>query len=575
MSQLTPELAPSDVRAEAPTVARVAGMTGLFSLTVGVVSVIAAQWGRGIAGEGFGYILAAFGVVGLFVHAARDSDVEIRRLYGGLAVVLLLAAVVVGVIPIKAPGGGDREFGAWLPYGVGLGLLSLLFAVPFVRHETEEPYHTWALHLLLGVGGALTVGSVAGGLISPRFLVGPGLMLALLGLGFVAAYLSQVDTSEGLGFKVAVGLGVLGGVAVVIALGRAVVPTVLFEGPAALKTPYQTYDKWKVAARIAAILLGLLVASAALNRRTPAWLRGVAAVLGLAWAVVFVVGSFANPVTSAPTPYLVPYGLILGGIGLAFLVVSVGVVSDHPFVVLTRRELAAYFYSPIAYLVLFGMAFFSAWGYAFFLSQLTGSGAMSEPIVREYPLASILAAFQAVFLVPALTMRLFSEEKRTGTLEVLLTAPVSETVVALSKFLACWVFFMICWLPAALYLVALRVSGGPFDYRPLLSFYLALGCCGAAFLAMGLFFSSVTRNQIVAAVLTFAGMMFLLLTVWARRFEQLGEGAQVALSKLDFYNLWSQAISGQLPVSAVLVQVSLAVFWLFLTVKVLEARKWS
>ena len=96
MSQLTtehpPEYAPSDVRADAPTLARIAGMTGLFALTVGVVSVVAAQWGRGIAGEGFGYLLAAVGVVGLFAHAARDSDVEVRRLYGALAAAIKSAA---------------------------------------------------------------------------------------------------------------------------------------------------------------------------------------------------------------------------------------------------------------------------------------------------------------------------------------------------------------------------------------------------------------------------------------------------------------------------------------------------
>ncbi len=578
MSQVTPELAPSDVRAEAPTAARVAGMAGLFSLTVGVVSVVAAQWGRGIAGEGFGYLMAAFGVVGLFVHAARDADLEIRRLYGALAAALLIAAVVVGVIPIKTPGGGEREVGAWLPYGVGLGLLSLLFFVPFVRHETEEPYHAWALHLLLGVGAALTVGAVVGGLVRPSFLVGPGVMLALLGLGFVAAYLAQVDTSDGLGFQAAVALGVLGGVAVVIALGRSVVPTVLYEGPATLKTPSQAYDKWKVAARIAAILLGLLVASAALNRRTPLWLRGVAAVLGLAWAAVFVVGSFANPVASPPASYLVPYGLLLGGIGLVFLAVGVAVVSDHPFVVLTRRELAAYFYSPIAYIVLFVMALASGLGYWLFIGLLSDprGGPALEPILQDYLPATFIGPLLVPFLVPALTMRLLSEEQRTGTLEVLLTAPVSEAAVVLSKFLACWIFYMLCWVPAGVYLIGLRVEGGqPFDYRPLLSFYLAVGASGAAFIAIGLFFSALTRNQIVAAVLTFVVMLVLMVVRWNEFLPGLGPAVKLALTRLSYWLLWIQSLRGQLPVRDLLIQGSLAVFWLFLTVKVLEARKWS
>ena len=581
MSQLTtehpPEYAPSDVRADAPTIARIAGMTGLFSLTVGVVSVVAAQWGRGIAGEGFGYLLAAVGVVGLFAHAARDSDVEVRRLYGALAAALLIAAVVIGVFPHRPAGGGERLVGAWLPYGVGLGLLSLLFFVPFVRHETEEPFRTWARYVLLGVGAVLTAGSVAGALAAPEFLVGPGVMLAFLGLGFLVAYLTSVDTSEGLGFQVAVALGILGAAALVVAVGRSVVPTVLYEGPdLALKTPLKTYDPWKVAARVFSILLGLGVASLALNRRTPLWLRGAAAVLGLAWAAVFVVGSFGTPIHSAPTPYLVPFGLILGGIGLAFLAVSVAVVSDSPFVVLTRRELAAYFFSPIAYIVLLGMALASGIGYMLFIGVMQERGVLLEPILQDYYAGSLIGPLMIPFLVPALTMRLLSEERRTGTLEVLMTAPVSEAVVVLSKFLACWLFFMLCWVPLGLYLIGLRVEGGrAFDYRPLLSFYLAVGASGAAFIAIGMVFSALTRNQIVAAVLTFVVMLVLMVVQWTEVFPVLGPAVKTALKRLAYWDLWVAALRGQLPVRDVLIQLSIAVFGLFLTVKILEARKWS
>jgi hypothetical protein len=576
MSELTPELAPSDVRAEAPTLARIAGMAGLFALTVGVVSVIAAQWGRGIAGEGFGYLLAAFGVVGLFVHAARDTDLEVRRLYGALAAALLIAAIVIGIYPHKPAGGGTRILGEWLPYGVGLGLLSLLFFVPFVRNETEMPYRTWARYVLLGVGAVLTVGSVVGGVIWPDFLIGPGVMLAFLGLGFLTAYLTSVDTAEGLGFLVAVGLGLLGTAALLVAVGRSVVPTVLYEGPAALKSPLQTYDTWKVAARIASILIGLGIASLALNRRTPLPLRGAAAVLGLAVAAVFVVGSFANPIHSAPTPYLVPYGLLLGGIGLAFLAVSVALISDSPFVVLTRRELAAYFFSPIAYIVLLGMALASGIGYLLFIGVMQERDTLLEPVLQDYYAGSLIGPLMIPFLIPALTMRLLSEERRTGTLEVLLTAPVSEAVVVLSKFLACWLFFMLCWVPAGLFLIGLRVEGGqPFDYRPLLSFYLAVGASGAAFIAIGMVFSALTRNQIVAAVLTFVVMLVLMVVQWTEVFPVLGPAVKAALKRLAYWDLWVAALRGQLPVRDVLIQLSIAVFGLFLTVKILEARKWS
>ena len=417
---------------------------------------------------------------------------------------------------------------------------------------------------------------MVGGLIRPEFLVGPGVMLAFLGLGFLVAYLTSVDTAEGLGFQVAVALGILGAAALVVAVGRSVVPTVLYEGPAALKTPLQTYDKWKVAARIASILIGLGIASLALNRRTPPWLRGAAAVLGLAVAAVFVVGSFATPIHSAPTPYLVPFGLILGGIGLAFLAVSVALVSDSTFVVLTRRELAAYFFSPIAYIVLLGMALASAIGYLLFIGVMQERGTLLEPILQDYYAGSLIGPLMIPFLVPALTMRLLSEERRTGTLEVLLTAPVSEAVVVLSKFLACWLFFMLCWVPLGVYLIGLRVEGGQaFDYRPLLSFYLAVGASGAAFIAIGMVFSALTRNQIVAAVLTFVVMLILMVMQWTEVFPVLGPAIKTALKRLAYWDLWVAALRGQLPVRDVLIQLSIAVFGLFLTVKILEARKWS
>ena len=81
-----------------------------------------------------------------------------------------------------------------------------------------------------------------------------------------------------------------------------------------------------------------------------------------------------------------------------------------------------------------------------------------------------------MFFVPALTMRLLSEEKRSGTLEVLMTAPVNEISVVLGKFFAAWIFYMLLWLPVWLFLISLRYFGGEeFDYRPVLSFTVAMG----------------------------------------------------------------------------------------------------
>jgi ABC-2 type transport system permease protein len=172
-------------------------------------------------------------------------------------------------------------------------------------------------------------------------------------------------------------------------------------------------------------------------------------------------------------------------------------------------------------------------------------------------------------------MRTFSEERRTGTYEVLLTAPVQEWVVVLSKFLACWLFFLVAWLPMFMYLLTLPLVGTSFDYRPILTFYLALACTGAGFIAMGTFFSSTTKNQIIAAVLTGAMMFFYLLTIVASSVPYVGDGIKSAVAGLSFLSLWQSAAQGELTVQTILVHLSLTVFWLFLTVKVLETRKWS
>ena len=568
------ELSPSEHQDVVPHLSRLAGMIGLFLLTIGTASVIAAErYERGPLGSGYGYLAGTVGLALLLIHALRDSDVEIRRMYGGFGLFLLAVGVLVSVLP----GGEAGKVGDnLLPWGFAFGAAALLFLIPFARHETDPRIQNAIQMLLLGVGASLLVGSTAFGIVFPNSLLGPCLLLPLLGLGYLCAYLSNVENSVGLGYRVAVGLGVLGAVALAVALGRTIVPSVLYDGPSAVRTAAQGYDKWKLAARVASILLSGGVASLGLVRSLPLWFRSVAVVAGVALAGVFVTGTFAKVITLAPQPYLIPYGLILGTLGLVYLVVSAAVLTDNQFIVLTRRELASYFYSPIAYLVLFGMVSVLGVGYLWFLLNYILPGRpLPEPIVQLYPSFLIVSAFLIVLIVPALTMRLFAEEERTGTLEVLLTAPVGDGTVVMSKFTACWLFFMTCWLPGGLYLIALRVEGGtPFDYRPVLTYYLALGSCAAAFTAIGMFFSSLTKNQIVSAVLTGSVIFLIVLTVLSQ-LEGIPNGLRVVMSKFDVLQLWGQALAGQLAVQTVVFQLSVAAFFLFLTTKVLEVRKWS
>lgn len=579
------ETAPSPMLDEGPSLPRLIGFTGLFLFILGTVAVIAnrATETSRLISESMGFFALALGLALMFYHAITDNDLEIRRLYGGFALLIFFYALAVSLIPgpVFVSGAQDKSIGHnLLPWGVGSAGVALLFLFPFLRHETEEVFRQVALMGVLGIGALLTVGSLAAGLLSPTFLIGPGLALALLGLGFLWLFLSQVDTTQGLGYTVAVAIGITGGVLLGYGILWPSVQALLYDGPTSLRLENMELSYKAVLWRLLTGVVFALPAAIAWSSRLAVWARVLFLLFSAVGLSAVILSLFSRFIYSPPAPFLIPNGLILMGLGVIYLLFSLSYISESQFVALARRELSAYFLSPIGYLVLGGMVMLQWIGYYLFVFQLVRAGqfgeALPEPIVSDY--YNLLMVFAVMVQVPALTMRLLAEERRTGTLEVLLTAPVNEWPVVLSKFLATWLFFLITWLPSGLYLIALRMEvDRPFDYRPLLSFYASLMVQGMAFIGMGLFFSALTRNQIIAAVFTFVGMMFFLLC-YIIRLQQSGSILpsilQMALGRLSFYHMWEESLAGRLPVRDALMFVSLGVFWLFLTVKVLEARKW-
>ncbi|MBX9582859.1 MAG: ABC transporter permease [Gemmataceae bacterium] len=590
------ETAPSAVLSDAPSLARVVGFVGLFLLLLGVIVWVTNQaLGPRWLGPGWSYFLIPGGLALMFYHAVRDAEPDVRRMYGASAALWLVLAVGAAVVPgpVFAAAPAKVVGHNLVPYGVGFAFLGLLFAIPFARYEADPRYRSVAVAGMLAVGAVLAVvglvapvlGSVApplaraGQVFRPEFLAGPGIALAVLGLGYLCAYLGQVDTSEGPGYRVAAGLGWLGAAVFLYAFARAAVPSLLVEGPNALRTPAGDLDWWRVAARLASVaaFAGLVWAAAAARRWSPA-VRSTLGAVGVAGVAVLAVASLkANLLTVPPPAFLVPAGVILMGLGLAYLGVAVGVCSDNQFVTLTRRELAAYFLSPVGYLVLAGTTLMQWISYLMFTNRLLAAGQrqvpLQEPIVAEY-LFALFPVLTLLLQVPALTMRLLAEEKRTGSLEVLLTAPVNEGPVVLSKFLATWLFFMVTWLPTGLFLLAVP---GTFDYRPMLSFYIAFAAQGLAFVAIGLFFSALTRDQLVAAVLTFVVMLVFLVAYFVRTFTTVTvpEFLQPVVARLSFVTMWSEALEGRLPLRDTILYASIGAFFVFLSVKVLESRKWN
>jgi ABC-type transport system involved in multi-copper enzyme maturation permease subunit len=511
----TRETAPSLVVERQPVVARIFGLAGLMLVVLGTLALVINAAGQASRlPPTLASLFLILGIAGMLVHATVDAEQQIRRAYGALGLLLLAAGAAVSLLPIKGPVGTQ-----FLPWGFLALSVSLLFLMPFVRNETEIAWRQRVVYILGIAGLALALTGFIGGNIDIKFLMPYGLLLPIVGLGFLWAFVGALGTSDETGYRGAQVMGLIGALALVVALGRSILPGLFY--------------KWH-------------------------WL------------------------STRPDPYFLPAGLLLLGLGLIYLCVSYGMCSDHRLIVLARRELAAYFYSPIAYIVFFCLTLIAWYNYWDWAIRIFGQGPMGptavpEPILGGYVI-NWWSVFVVVLVVPLITMRLLSEERRTGTFEVLFTAPLSEVAVVLSKFIAAYVFFLFLWLPWGLFLIAVRAEGGqPFEYRPLIGFFLALAASGAGFIAMGLFFSSCTRNQIAAAVLTVVGMLLLFAIFFGKRVvfqETKSDVWNNVLTHVSYIDLWITSIQGQLDFKSMVFHLAAAVFWLFLTVKVLESRKW-
>lgn len=322
-------------------------------------------------------------------------------------------------------------------------------------------------------------------------------------------------------------------------------------------------------------LIGLLYLAAFVGARGIAddlAFRAAQGIAGIGAAIILLVVG-RSLVTAEGSVFFVSTGLPM--LVLALLYVGTGLVLslDWPFFVLLRRELGAFFLSPIAYLALLSFSFFAWLSFLSFLTTVSNRMVV-EPILGIY-IFSLYPVFVLIFVVPILTMRLLSEESRSGTLEVLFTAPVDEPIVVLAKFCSALLTFLVVWLPFGLVLLAIPLAGGNmFDYRPMFSFFVALVCSGAMFVSMGLFCSSLTQNQIGSGMLAFVGMLLFTFVFFLGRGQGLDPALEGVLKHMSYLDLWDSALEGKIVLRKLLFPVSMTILFLFMTVKVLESRKW-
>jgi len=233
---------------------------------------------------------------------------------------------------------------------------------------------------------------------------------------------------------------------------------------------------------------------------------------------------------------------------------------------MAQRELGAYFLSPIAYAVI-AMFLFSS-GLAFGLGTFTPGGEASLRSLFDFWIILIL-----VFVLPMLTMRLVSDELRVGTIETLMTAPITEIEVVLGKFCGAFVFYLILLAALLLYPLILKMYGSV-DSKLLLCNYLGLLLVGGLYISVGLFFSSCTKHQVIAVLLSFA--LLALMTFASHALAQQVEGwPRVLLQQLSIRSHFHDFVRGMLDLNHVVFFLTTTAFFLFVTVKRLEMRRWQ
>ena len=232
------------------------------------------------------------------------------------------------------------------------------------------------------------------------------------------------------------------------------------------------------------------------------------------------------------------------------------------------KEVRTYFGSPIAYVI--AAVFVGMTGFSFALSV---EGRFPEATVRGFLFGPTGAFFLVILMTPALTMRLFAEEQKLGTMELLLTAPIRDTEIVLGKFLAAFTI-MLGMFGLTLYFPALLMWFGDPELLPILTAYTGLVLLGAVSVAVGLLGSSLTSNQIVAAVVSLATLLLLWLASFA---ATLGgaESAWVTLLRFLSLNDHLRDLSfGIVDSRDIVYFLSLTAFFLFVTSRVVEMRRW-
>jgi ABC-2 type transport system permease protein len=248
---------------------------------------------------------------------------------------------------------------------------------------------------------------------------------------------------------------------------------------------------------------------------------------------------------------------------------------------IAQREIKAYFSSPIAFILIGFFALLFGYFYyallAFFERQSMqmgmGMGGPQSMNVNQMLISPLLvnATVILLFVFPLITMRTYSEEKRSGTIELLLTSPLTDLQIILGKFLGAMLLYAAMLAVTLIHVGLLFLYGNP-EWKPILTGYLGLLLMGGCFLSIGLLISSLTRNQIVAAMATFGVFLMLWVINWIGSF--VGPTAQAVLQHLSITEHFDDFAKGIIDTKHLVYYFSFIAFGLFLTMKSVDSERW-
>jgi ABC-2 type transport system permease protein len=248
---------------------------------------------------------------------------------------------------------------------------------------------------------------------------------------------------------------------------------------------------------------------------------------------------------------------------------------------IANKELRSYFASPIAYIAIGFFALLYGYFYitilAYFVRQSMqmgqfGGGPQSLNI-NQVMIRNLLqnVTILILFLMPMVTMRTYAEEKRSGTIELLLTSPLTDFQIIMGKFLGAISLWAVMLAVSLIHMAILFIYGNP-EWKPIATAYLGLLLFGACFISVGLFISSLTKNQIVAGMVTFAVFLFLWVIDWIGSFS--GPTVNSVTSYLSIINHFEDFSKGVIDTTHVIYYVSVITFGLFLTAKSVDTERW-